>query len=575
MWLPKSKIKYPLIYFSYFNSVPISTVTRSCNSITMAEEDVAVTVSGSLDIDDSVLIARVKEALSRGSKKVNIINGFSVDTDSNVNVLTGPILGEITAKSAVVLLEVYGKQQRLPIVAKLYKEGDETEAVAIIEKEAKSKRPFAIKFDDLEPETRYTITFNGIRKYSACNGMATFKTKSEFPKTFHFYALSCDRNRRLLLGQQNPWLKMLKHTSTVDVVLHVGDQIYPDSEDIQNADEIFNNIFDELDDEKKHSMMLRARAMYRNKYRTVFSSKGKAELMKKVSNLMIWSDNDVANDFTTMKNENGSQMYHPHFLQCGMRAYREFQRRLWDPECCHHLGEQIEEWHSHVYGNVGIFMFDLRGNRIDGNGVQMSENPMIAENQWTDLEALFNNPSIRVIILCSETPFVGDEPETCKKTVADVPSLAFLRDHWPFNDSELIKLLDLCFTWKYEGERSGTEKEVLMIGGDIHCGVTSIIRDNDTGLQITQLTTSPVTNHVCQFFCKPSGNVSERYNYSHLPLGDKFRNYADVMINIAEDGVFVQAKLVPISTDIFKDTTWNVADSEDEDGGCVCFDEKH
>lgn len=538
----------------------------------MAEEDVDVAVSGSIDIDESVLIARVKEAISRGSKKVNIINGFAVDTDSNVNVLTGPILGEITAKSAVVLLEVYGKQQRLPIVAKLYKEGDETEAVAIIEKEAKSKRPFAIRFDDLQPETRYTITFNGIRKYCSGNAMATFKTKCEFPKTFHFYALSCDRNRRLLLGQRNPWLQMLKHTSTVDVVLHVGDQIYPDSEDIQNADEIFNDIFDELDDDKKHSMMLRARAMYRNKYRTVFSSKGKVDLMKKVSNLMIWSDNDVANDFTTMKNENGSQMYHPNFLQCGMRAYREFQRRLWDPDCCHHLGEQVEEWHCHVYGNVGIFMFDLRGNRIDGNGVQMSENNLLSEKQWNDLEAFFRNPDLKVIVLCSETPFVGDEPEVCKKTVADKPSLAFLRDHWPFNDSELIRLLDLCFTWKQASERDGVPREILLIGGDIHCGVTSIIRDNETGLQITQLTTSPVTNHVCKFFSKLSGNISERYNYSHLPLGDKFRNYADVHINIADDDVFVHAKLVPVSTDIFKDTTWQVDDSDDDDGGCVCHD---
>ena len=536
-------------------------------------EDMSLEVSGVMDMDESILVARVKEAISKGSKKVNIINGYNVNTDSSVRVLTGPILGEITTKSAVVLLEVFGKEKVVPIVAKLYKEEEQAEPVAVVEKEAKSKRPFAILFDDLDPETKYTVVFNGICKYNACNGMATFKTKSECPKSFHFYALSCDRNRRLLLGQQNPWLRMAKHTSTVDVVLHVGDQIYPDSEDIENADKIFNDVFDELDDDKKHSMMLRARAMYRNKYRTTFTSKGKVDLMRKVSNLMIWSDNDVANDFTTMKNEDGGQMYHPNFLQCGMRTYREYQRRLWDPNCCHHLADNVEEWHSHVYGNVGIFMFDLRGNRIDGKGNQMSENPLISEKQWTDLEKLFQNPSLRVIVLCSETPFVGDPPEACKKTVANVPSLAFIRDHWPFNDSELIKLLDMCFAWKFKGEELETEREVLLIGGDIHCGVTSIIRDNETGLQISQLTTSPVTNHVCKFFPKPSGEVSERYNYSHLPLGDKFRNYADVMINIADDGVFVQAKLVPISTDIFKDTTWNVEDSEDEDGGCVCFDQ--
>ncbi len=31
-------------------------------------------------------------------------------------------------------------------------------------------------------------------------------------------------------------------------------------------------------------------------------------MLSKVSNLMIWSDNDVANDFTTLKAEDGEQV---------------------------------------------------------------------------------------------------------------------------------------------------------------------------------------------------------------------------------------------------------------------------
>ena len=37
-----------------------------------------------------------------------------------------------------------------------------------------------------------------------------------------------------------------------------------------------------------------------------------------------------------------------------------------------------------------------------------------------------------------------------------------------------------------------------MLGGDIHCGVTSDIHDEDTELSIRHVTTSPVTNHVCK-----------------------------------------------------------------------------
>ena len=58
-----------------------------------------------------------------------------------------------------------------------------------------------------------------------------------------------------------------------------------------------------------------------------------SEILARVPNLMIWSDNDVANDFTTLKTESGDQFYHGSFLRCGMMAFREYQRRLWDPDC--------------------------------------------------------------------------------------------------------------------------------------------------------------------------------------------------------------------------------------------------
>lgn len=46
---------------------------------------------------------------------------------------------------------------------------------------------------------------------------------------------------------------------------------------------------------------------------------------------MIWSDNDVANDFTTLKDQEGEQAYPAAFLQCGIEVYRTYQRLLWDP----------------------------------------------------------------------------------------------------------------------------------------------------------------------------------------------------------------------------------------------------
>ncbi len=51
---------------------------------------------------------------------------------------------------------------------------------------------------------------------------------------------------RLLLGQQNPWHHMLKNLKKVDCILHIGDQIYPDNEDIAHAGDLFGKLFDGL-----------------------------------------------------------------------------------------------------------------------------------------------------------------------------------------------------------------------------------------------------------------------------------------------------------------------------------------
>jgi len=39
---------------------------------------------------------------------------------------------------------------------------------------------------------------------------------------------------------------MLKNLKKVDCVLHVGDQIYPDNEDIAHAGQLFGRIYDTL-----------------------------------------------------------------------------------------------------------------------------------------------------------------------------------------------------------------------------------------------------------------------------------------------------------------------------------------
>ena len=115
-------------------------------------------------------------------------------------------------------------------------------------------------------------------------------------------------------------------------------------------------------------------------------------------------------------------------------------------------------------------MIDMRGNRITGDGVQHSTNPIVGEEQWNAIEALFQTKQLKVIIVAAEIPFVGHSPEIIK---VEAEKLDFLTGFWPYQLQDLERLLNLCFGWM---NQDGGGREVLLLGGDIHCGVTSFIR---------------------------------------------------------------------------------------------------
>jgi len=202
-----------------------------------------------------------------------------------------------------------------------------------------------------------------------------------------------------------------------------------------------------------------------------------------------------------------------------------------------------------VYGPVGIFLLDMRGNRITGDGVQHSENCLVSDLQWEAIEDFFKTEALKVIILCSEIPFVGDDPVTIQEKAEGTD---FLKDHWPYNLDDLVRLLDLAFNWKAEME---DDREVVFIGGDIHCGVSSVIRDEESDLTITHLTASPITNHVCKFYPDLSGRLNDRYTYDHMPLGINQRNYAEINITL-QPTLSVTSRLKPVSTSVYKVMEW-------------------
>jgi hypothetical protein len=251
---------------------------------------------------------------------------------------------------------------------------------------------------------------------------------------------------------------------------------------------------------------------------------------------MIWSDNDLYNDFTIAKGEHGSSLSNL-MIHYGHLVYRRYQRQLWDPEYL--ANSSPAEEHYHKYGSVGILMLDMRGNRIDWDGNQHADNPIVNDKQWTMINSAFADPEIKVMVVCSEIPFVGDAPEVAKANALK-PETEFIKDHWVYSTDELIRLLEVAFDWK----TGAADRDVVFLAGDIHVGVDSDIHDAKTGASIRHLTATPITNHVCKFFPALEGKVNERFSYVHRPLAA--RNYGLVDIQFGADGVpKVESSLIP------------------------------
>jgi len=83
-----------------------------------------LSVTGGNVPDEASFTARVREALARGARKMALVDGYLADTDSAVRVLTGPVVGEVTANAAVIMVEVAREDTpvgTVPISAALFR----------------------------------------------------------------------------------------------------------------------------------------------------------------------------------------------------------------------------------------------------------------------------------------------------------------------------------------------------------------------------------------------------------------------------------------------------------------------
>ena len=301
--------------------------------------------------------------------------------------------------------------------------------VATVSRNMTANCPGVFKIGGLAVNQRYKVSFSGICRRDAEERTGQFKTFDTLSPHFRAVAVANDNPQSLRLGDPNVWESIAARVASyeVDAILHLGGQVHA-SQAFKDALVLFQRHEQTgFVSSGQHEVEEVTRERLRDVYRSAWNLPRKRAVLSSCSNLMIWSDKDVFEDFTTAQDARGDPIS-PDMIRLAHQVYREYQRQLWDPDCIQggpatyrstqaqrrsqalfdavqkrkqtealaasgkakgsKTGEDDEEddelaleetdppaqeHHFHKFGNAGVLFVDMRGGKLLEKGGQALE----------------------------------------------------------------------------------------------------------------------------------------------------------------------------------------------------------
>ncbi|KAG0591592.1 hypothetical protein KC19_1G186500 [Ceratodon purpureus] len=496
-----------------------------------------------------------------GSSLSRDLMAFSVEPQ----VIVGPVIGKVTATSARILIEIDMSvpltieiQERPPALEKqpssLLRQltggsrgrssnnfkprlpSDEIYDKCTIQKNVTAKRPSIFVFNDLKPGTAYVVEVKGCMPITK----SSFRTFPEVPaEKLTFGVISCNKIFITdLLGPlgQGLWTHLSNciEAGKVDLLLHLGDQIYGDGDKRQDA--VAGADKDKWSDRfRKGTVKLKGVPSdhwkdhqediceyYREVYRDTWRYEPTAKCLANCPNLMIYDDHEVRDNWGDVKEDWDVTSADFFVARCAWIVSMEYQRQLYEDVDFIAVENIHQDYHFHVVGGVGLMFIDIRGSRTF-HRVNGDDQIYLGNSQWNAItkalcpDGIFGK--IRALLVCSPAPLVFLEPQITKNAAVAFKRLEDFKGHWSFGEhiNEQIKMIDALSEWK----ATEVGREVLVLGGDVHCGGHSEILKNDEIL-FRQLTTSAIANEplpkTAYYFMRAAGGfgfLQEDYSFRH------------------------------------------------------------
>ncbi len=434
-------------------------------------------------------------------------------------ITVGPVIGLVTDTTARVAIEV---DTAAEVTCRATdRHGNWTEASLSLDKDRFS----AFELSGLEPEENYSVTFEGAESPVA----SSFHTIATTPDRMNICAVSC--NFTIFREDTDCWRDLYDRNikpGNIDLLVHIGDQIYGDSA-FQEAESILNGALFGSPDQQEQ-----IKDLYRRLYRMTWRFPATRDVLANVSNLMIWDDHEIRDDWGSRAGDNNPETQAHHIGTLAQEVFREYQRQLW---------QNKDDWpgnkfegHFHKWGQIGVLFVDQRGGRTFEFD---PTRPYLGAEQWDRISSALSPggyfDDVRGLVVVTSVPLVylGDAITNGGSGLVDD-----LQDHWAYGThrAEQVEMLRALRNWKAVGGR-----ELLVVGGDVHIGAHTDIKHNDKPI-FKQLITSPMTNKPPGFLgfkalkamLELEESLTDSYSFEHSDY-TRLRNYGMILVRIPED----------------------------------------
>ena len=401
-------------------------------------------------------------------------------------ISVGPVVGRVTKSSARVLVEF---DRAAEVIVTVRSNAGDDQSFSLT---AEANTPTVFDVEQLVIGRSYRV------QCAVENGESRVATIRPIgPGSMRLATVSCYNFTQKLKSSAWDELALRATSGALDVVLHTGDQIY--------GDEVFrfwSAYLKKVPSRLRESFLPSICEAYRGLYRAAWNHQPVQEVLRNASNLMLWDDHEVTDDFGDKQSFTDPNSTEHMVARCGWQVYREYQRNLWDENALDTpmpLGRHVG--YLQTWGHTAALFVDVRGGRAfepyDREAADPSSSePYLGNEQWQGIMDALSPVSKKLLnvenllVICP-VPLVFFPPSLSRDVV--VRAIADdLRGHWSHapHRAEQHRMLSALRNW----QAGAPGREVLLLGGDVHFGCEmSVFHERDGATRVfRQLVSSPV-----------------------------------------------------------------------------------